>query len=933
MPSIIEGYNYDIFISYRQKDNKGDRWVSEFVEALKTELESTFKEEISVYFDINPHDGLLETHDVNASLKEKLKCLIFIPIISRTYCDPKSFAWEHEFKAFVELASKDRFGLKVKLPNGNVASRVLPVQIHGLDVEDKKLCEEVFGGFMRGIEFIYKEPGVNRPLRFNEENPHDNLNHTIYRNQINKVTLAIKEVINSLLLLDGISKKAEETEHIPITILGEKTHIDAKIHSRKRKINKVFSAKSKTLYKINLAKIYKTSLIILVTGIIIIAGITITKLIYNQKKRSYARNVLIPEIQKLVDENFTPPCSAFNLAIEAGKYLHDDSLLLKLWPKISAEYSLHTKPERAKLFWKDYTRPQDPWKLVGITPLENFRLPLAYKRIKIEKEGFETIVLTSLSLLGLGTKESVRLDSTGTLPQNMVRVLSRIAPRSNMGRVKYAGKMVGEFLADRCEVTNKEYKQFLDAGGYSTKSFWKYPFYKDMEEISWDSAMKIFIDKAGKPGPAGWEVGSYPSGEGNYPVTGVSWYEAAAYAEFCGKSLPTVYHWSVIAETANGMYIIPFSNLNGKSIVPVGSMEGMSSYGIYDLAGNAREWCFNGNGIKGEHYNVGGGWNDPLYSFHGAGTQPGLDRSPSNGFRCIKVLPGDSTINNLIGSINQPQTEYYKEKPVDDKIFNILIRQYDYDKTPLNDEVTYTADSVYWKIERVSLDAAYNNERFDVYLFIPKSIKPPFQPVIYFPGSNVIYLNKFSNSYLTTSDFIVKSGRVLIWPVLKGTFERKDELNSDLQEETVFYRDHVIMWRKDISRTIDYLETRNDILIDKLGYYGVSWGGFMGGLIPAVEKRIRVVVLHVGGIDRNKALPEADQINFLPRVLQPVLMLNGKYDMYFPEETSQKPMFNLLGTPQNDKKIIIYETGHRVPRSDLIKETLAWYDKYLGPIN
>src|SRR5512136_2059585 len=141
MASLIPGFEYDIFISYRQKDNKGDRWVSEFVEALKTELESTFKEEISVYFDINPHDGLLETHDVDASLKNKLKCLVFIPIISRTYCDPKSFAWEHEFKSFVDLASKDQIGLKVKLPNGNVASRILPVQIYELDPGDKKLLE------------------------------------------------------------------------------------------------------------------------------------------------------------------------------------------------------------------------------------------------------------------------------------------------------------------------------------------------------------------------------------------------------------------------------------------------------------------------------------------------------------------------------------------------------------------------------------------------------------------------------------------------------------------------------------------------------------------------------------------------------------------------------------------------------------------------
>ena len=125
MSSIIEGYNYDIFISYRQKDNKGDRWVSDFVAALKDELESTFKEEISVYFDINPHDGLLETHDVDASLKEKLRCLVFIPIISQTYCDPRSFAWEHELSAFINMASKDQFGMKLKLSGGNVTSRIL----------------------------------------------------------------------------------------------------------------------------------------------------------------------------------------------------------------------------------------------------------------------------------------------------------------------------------------------------------------------------------------------------------------------------------------------------------------------------------------------------------------------------------------------------------------------------------------------------------------------------------------------------------------------------------------------------------------------------------------------------------------------------------------------------------------------------------------
>jgi TolB-like protein/Tfp pilus assembly protein PilF len=217
MPSIIEGYNYDIFISYRQKDNKYDGWVTEFVDNLKKELEATFKEEISVYFDINPHDGLLETHDVNASLKEKLKCLVFIPIISRTYCDPKSFAWEHEFKAFVKQASQDQFGLMVKLPNGNVANRVLPIRIHDLDNEDIKLCESVLGSMLRGVEFIYREPGVNRPLT-SKDNEEKNLNKTSYRNQINKVALAIRDIIIAIKQHEHISGEVSKEVLEPVSV-------------------------------------------------------------------------------------------------------------------------------------------------------------------------------------------------------------------------------------------------------------------------------------------------------------------------------------------------------------------------------------------------------------------------------------------------------------------------------------------------------------------------------------------------------------------------------------------------------------------------------------------------------------------------------------------------------------------------------------------
>jgi tetratricopeptide (TPR) repeat protein len=194
MSSIIPGYEYDIFISYRQKDNKYDGWVTEFIENLKSEIEATFKEDVSIYFDENPHDGLLEIHNVDKSLETKLKSVVFIPVISQTYCDPKSFAWQNEFVTFNKMAGSDPIGRDVRLASGNVCSRIIPVQIHDLDASDTELIENEMGCRLRTIEFIYSSAGVNRPLK-PADNPERNLNRTYYRDQINKVANAVKDVI------------------------------------------------------------------------------------------------------------------------------------------------------------------------------------------------------------------------------------------------------------------------------------------------------------------------------------------------------------------------------------------------------------------------------------------------------------------------------------------------------------------------------------------------------------------------------------------------------------------------------------------------------------------------------------------------------------------------------------------------------------------
>ena len=100
-----------------------------------------------------------------------------------------------------------------------------------------------------------------------------------------------------------------------------------------------------------------------------------------------------------------------------------------------------------------------------------------------------------------------------------------------------------DFWIDRFEVTNRQFKEFVDHGGYRRRDYWREPFVEGGRSVPWEEAVERFRDATGRPGPATWRAGTYPDGQAEFPVGGVSWYEAAAYAAFAGKSLPTMYHW------------------------------------------------------------------------------------------------------------------------------------------------------------------------------------------------------------------------------------------------------------------------------------------------------------------------------------------------------------------------------------------------------
>jgi len=278
---------------------------------------------------------------------------------------------------------------------------------------------------------------------------------------------------------------------------------------------------------------------------------------------------------------------------------------------------------------------------------------------------------------------------------------------------------------------------------------------------------------------------------------------------------------------------------------------------------------------------------------------------------------------------------------VTDEIFQVYREQFAYDQTDLEARVEYSLESPGgWIHERISFDAAYGDERVLAHLFLPGNASPPYQTVVYFPGSASAQMPTSEGleeyyEFTMFLSYLVRNGRAVLYPVYKGTFERGGpELAARLQppnSDSYAYTEILIQMVKDLRRSVDYLETREDIDAGRLAYYGMSWGANLGAIMTAVEDRFGASVLIAGGLT-GLGRPETSDLTYVAHVRTPTLMLNGRYDVFFPPETSSQPMFEKLATLEEDKRIIFYETDHIPPRNEYIRETLAWLDRYLGPV-
>jgi formylglycine-generating enzyme required for sulfatase activity len=643
---------------------------------------------------------------------------------------------------------------------------------------------------------------------------------------------------------------------------------------------------------------------------------------------------LIGQATRLADRDRNSEALA---ALEAAeRRAPADPRLRDLAARIAETRDIVVEPAGSTVSIKPHDHTSQAWRVLGQTPIKAARVPREFLRWKIEHSGYDT-----LEMGGAYNRTFSPLTAAGRIPPDTLAIPAGPMNLQLAGFNYLARVPGGAFVADKFEVTNKRYQAFVDAGGYTKREYWAATFEKSGRTLTWEQAMAEFRDRTGRPGPSTWDVGMYPAGQDDYPVTGVSWYEADAFARFSGRSLPTIYHWVRSASVGSAAYITPFSNLSGKGPARAGAHPAVSWEGAMDMAGNAKEWCANAVTGTSDRYLLGGSWRDPAHMFTFADARPAYDRSEDNGFRLVTYT--DAPPAALTGPIAATRRDFRAERPVSDEVFAAYRSVFAYDPRPLDAKVESRDDSApHWVVEKVSFRAAYGDDRVLAYMFLPKLGQAPYQAVMFAPGAAAVTKADSATTMMSprwdfrAGDYVIKSGRALIYPIYSGTFDRNEGQTTVWPSRTRAYQDWMIRVVNDGRRALEYLHSRADIRHDVVAYMGVSWGASFSPRLLALEPRFTTAVLLDVGFAQSSEIPEAlDVLNYLPRVTLPALMINGNSDFIYPVESSQKPFFDMLGTPHEQKRHVVLVGGHFIigqQRSQVVKTVLDWLDARLGPV-
>ena len=703
--------------------------------------------------------------------------------------------------------------------------------------------------------------------------------------------------------------------------------------TRKQRDHKGLSSIPKTRKKGILLSLKNQQIIIPGILIFILIGITVGFIINHKSKLHSALHTTLPllkkELAKVNDTEGEWNWNAYHQALGLKRILRNSPDFMKLWNELTIPFSIKTDPAGAKVFAKPYSRPDTSWFFLGETPLLQFPFPKGLSRIKIEKPDFETQFDILLNPFGWDIEVESRqyqLFRNNEIPEEMVYVPGFKGDYFLTPTLSFL--YVGDFWVDRFEVTNRQYKAFMDSGGYENPMYWHFPFQDGEDTLTLENAIGRFKDKTGWQGPANWELGEIPKGEDDIPVTGISWYEASAFARFLKKELPTLFHWVSLSEAHAAPEIVKFGNFDKKGPVVEGTYNSMTRYGTYDLPGNVSEWIF--NSVGGDRLIIGGNFKEPTYLYNTTLQVSPWTRNDLVGFRCIKYI-NDTLKQQLTQKFNHENRDYANLKPAKDNIFQVYKELLEFNGSELNPISISENTTENWIREIVSLDVPYENAPMKILVFLPVNSKPPFQTIVYFPGLDAIYSNTLGDMNANPRvDFFLKSGRAVIWPVYYATYGRGEIKPINLHTWKQVHKNIMI----DVQMVNDYIQTRQDLDSEKLAYFGISWGSSLAPYIIATDERFKLGILALFGIPsiEKYRYKEFDQLDFVPRVKIPMLLLGGRYDFDFTLE-QQKAFYDYLGTPKENKKWMVYESTHYIPRKDLINESLNWLDKYFGPVD
>lgn len=673
----------------------------------------------------------------------------------------------------------------------------------------------------------------------------------------------------------------------------------------------------------------RTTVIATLVGIVALAFAAF--LFQSNRNARWLRETAIPEISRLVEADQLD--SAFALTVKASERDPEDSVLATLWPAVSQSQTFLSEPSGAEVS-RASIDDTTAWIPVGTTPATDVRIPRNAWYYRYTKAGYRPVTVMGARLGGsyVPIPNPVALRKLSDPDSDMVLVRGSALKGTLYGLPDHASFQLSDFLFDKTEVTNRQYRAFVAAGGYTKPSWWDGEFLKDGQRISWESAMRLMVDRTGRSGPATWEGGAPPTDADDLPVGGVSWYEARAYARFVGKDLPTVYEWNAAAIPEAARWVVPRGRFDSPTPVRGGSAQSVGPRGVYDLAGNVREWTVNPS-ETGSRYILGGGYSDPAFLFAEIYTQPEFDRSAINGIRLVRRLGNGKDLAAASAAIPRRLRNASSLKPVDDATFRALVTLYDYDSRPLDARVeSRDSSNPDWIREDITFNLPTADTRMTAVLFLPRNAKPPYQTLVLWPASDAFILPDRQHLSMSFVDYLARSGRAVLYPMYEHTYSKGELSAGDAPSSSIKHRDQTIRWATEMRRSIDYVVTRNDIDTARIGYVGTSWGGRLAGVVLALEPRFKTAVLNNPGIGAATVRPEEDAVNFLPRIRIPVLMLSGRYDSVFPYESSQKPFLDLLGSPSGTKRQILFEGGHFLPRTSLVSESLKWLDQYLGEV-